>query len=100
VLPEVVEGDVWPATRMRRVEVVEECIAVADASDTPLPLSTARLTWADGAWAIDPVLSIDASWHGAAVVARSDGMLIGMLLFDDDEDAARVALLPHGGLAP
>jgi paraquat-inducible protein B len=96
ILPAEVEGDVWPTNRMRRADELEECIAVADSSDAPLPLSTARLSVTNGGWGIDPALSVDASWHGAAVVARSDGKLIGVLLFDDDEDAARVALLPPG----
>ena len=90
-----VDADAWRRNRMRRAEEPEECIAVADATDAPLPLSTARLSVADsGDWRIDSSLSIDASWHGAAVVARSDGRLIGMLLFDDDEDEARIALVP------
>ena len=31
---------------------------------------------------VDPSLPIDAQWHGAAVVARSDGALVGVLLVD------------------
>jgi hypothetical protein len=36
---------------------------------------------------------VDESWHGAAVVARDDGYLLGLLLVEDGE--ARVALLPE-----
>jgi len=96
LFPGRVDGDVWPTERLRRADAPEECIAVADASDQPFPLSVARLTALDGAWGIDPALSIDASWHGAMVVARSDGRIIGVIVFDDDEDEARIMPIPAG----
>ena len=37
------------------------------------------------------LVSVDADWHGACVLARSDGLVVGMMLVG--EDAARVALL-------
>jgi len=95
-LPATLDSDVWPRSRMRSTSEPEECIAVADSSDAPFPLSISRLTVVDGEWMIDPALAVDASWHGAAVVARSDGRLIGMVLFDDEEDEARVVPLLTG----
>jgi hypothetical protein len=35
---------------------------------------------------------VDDRWHGAAVLARSDGFLVGLLLVEDGR--VRVALLP------
>ncbi|MHC4208725.1 MAG: hypothetical protein ACYSWT_03320, partial [Planctomycetota bacterium] len=60
---------------------------------SPLPLAASRLTAAAGGWSVDPAVSVDESWHGAAVVARDDGYLLGLLLVEDGE--ARVALLPE-----
>lgn len=90
-----VDGPVWPISRMRRTTEPEECIAVADATDSPLPLSSARLTNENGAWTVDPAVSVGPGWHGASVIARADGRLIGMLLVDED-GVARVVQLPDG----
>ena len=82
----------WPAQRHRLPSAPEDCVAVGDPTATPLPLAAARLTALDDSWAIDPALSVDESWHGAVVVARSDGFVVGLLLIDDDK--ASVALIP------
>ena len=84
---------VWPTSRNRIATDPEDCLAVADRTAPPLPLMAKRLVSGDGAWLIDPALSIDARWHGASVLARSDGRLVGILLVTDDAPA-RVALLP------
>lgn len=97
VLPVTLQAARWPRDRIRHMTEPEECIAVTDAADAPLPISTARLSGSEnGSWTIDAALPIDQSWHGAAVVARSDGKLIGVLLMDEDEDTARIAPLPAG----
>jgi len=90
--------DAWPDDRRRRGTEPEDCLAVGDYTAAPLPLAAARLTEAqvgdgrEGGWTVDPAIAVDESWHGAAVVARIDGALIGVLLVEDD--VARVALLP------
>ncbi len=95
----VIEGrlmrPIWPSGRHRRATAPEECLAIGDPTARPIPLAVARLTPADGggAWDVDPAVPLDESWHGAAVVARVDGYLVGVLLVEDD--AARVALLPE-----
>jgi hypothetical protein len=38
---------------------------------------------------------IDPTWHGACVVSRTDGRLIGIVLVADD--SAMIALLPGEG---
>jgi hypothetical protein len=45
----------------------------------------------EGTWGIDSAISVDETWHGASVLARSDGKLVGVVLVD--KDAAIVALL-------
>ena len=92
LLTEQVTPASWPAQRRRSPSAPEDCLAVGDPTATPLPLAEARLTAQIGSWAIDPAVSVDESWHGAVVVARSDGFVVGLLLVDDDQ--ARVALIP------
>lgn len=89
---ERIGGIVWPAAQRRAPQQVEDCVAVADSTAAPLPLAAARLKPEEGAWTIDASVSVDDSWHGACVLSRRDGRLIGMVLVA--KDAARVALLP------
>jgi hypothetical protein len=88
-----VSESAWPMARRRAAEAPEDCLAVADPTATPLPLAAPRLAVADGGWSVDPAVSVDGSWHGAVVVARDDGYLLGLLLVEDGE--ARVALVPE-----
>lgn len=96
VLAVHVASPVWPAARVRAAPQPEDCLAIGDPISTPLPLAAARLEPGDGVWSVDPALSVDESLHGAAVVARRDGYLIGVLLVDDGR--AEVALVD--GLRP
>ncbi len=82
----------WPAQRHRSPSAPEDCVAVGDPTATPLPLAAARLAAQGGSWTIDPAVSVDESWHGAVVVARADGFVVGILLVDDGH--ASVALIP------
>ena len=83
----------WPANRWRRPKEPEDCLAVGDPTAAPLPLAAALLGAMGGGWNVDPAVSVDESWHGACVVARADGDLIGLLLVEDD--TVRVALVPN-----
>ncbi len=93
LVPANVRGPRWPAASMRMAKEPEDCLAVSDPNQAPLPLAAARLTPDGEGWSVERSVSLDASWHGAAVVARSDGHLIGLLLVPGDA-RARVALLP------
>ncbi len=89
-----VSDQIWPTHRRRTPKQPEDCLAIADPAATPLPLVPARLTSTPNGWTIDPAVAIDASWHGACVLAKSDGTLIGMILVADG--TARVAPLAEG----
>lgn len=91
ILDVQVVGSRWPSGLRRTTTQPEDSLAVGDPAATPLPLAAARLTPEEHTWRIDPAISIDQIWHGASVLARSDGMLVGVVLVD--EDAAVVALL-------
>ena len=81
----------WPERLVRAASEPEDCIAVADPGAAPIPLAASRLVPASGGWLVDAAVSIDALWHGAGVVSRADGRLVGILLVDDDD--VRVALI-------
>ena len=83
----------WPSDRLRSAREPEDCLAVGDPTATPLPLAAARLTQQQDLWAVDPAVTVDDSWHGACVVARADGYLVGLLLVE--KGTVKVALLPH-----
>lgn len=83
---------VWPAELTRQASEPEDCVVVGDPAASPLPLSAARLSAAGSAgWRVDPAVALEPSLHGAAVLGRSDGMLVGLLLVQGD--GARVALV-------
>ena len=81
----------WPQRLMRAASGPEDCIAVADPGAAPIPLAASRLVPVPGGWLVDAAVSIDALWHGAGVVSRADGRLVGILLVDNDD--VRVALI-------
>jgi len=86
--------DALPADQLRRPVEPEDALVIADHAVQPLPLAASRFTSVgDDLWAVDPAISVDESWHGAAVIARSDGHVIGLLLANDN-NRLRVALLP------
>ena len=84
-------ADPWPCARLRSSAEREDCLVVADAS-RPMALAASRLTPTPDGWLVDGALALDEQWHGAAVVARVDGNLIGVLLFEKGE--ARIERLP------
>ncbi len=82
----------WPRHFCRVASVPEDCVIVGDPAAAPLPLAAARLTLEDKTWLIDPAVPLDEAWHGACVLARSDGSFLGLILVGDG--AAKVALMP------
>jgi hypothetical protein len=71
----------------------EDCLVVGDHRATPVPLAASRLTEEQGNWLVDPAVALDATSHGACVVARSDGRLVGLLLVGEEDAVPVVALL-------
>ena len=95
--PEVVK---WPIDRIRLMENAEDCLVVADPGAAPTALSAARLSEPDdpgtpGKWRIHPAISFDDSWHGAVVLTREDGHLVGLLRVR----GGRGTILPVAGIA-
>ncbi len=76
---------------VRALKEPEDCLIISKAGATLQPLAAGKLkTTADGGWMVSGA-GLDARWHGAAVIARSDGALIGVLLVDSQVRVASVA---------
>jgi hypothetical protein len=83
----------WPKDKMRRPLAPEDVLLVADPAAASSPLSASRLLPTGEVWTVDPAVSLEESWHGAAVLSREDGFLLGLLLVTDAR--AAVAILPQ-----
>lgn len=85
----------WPASKIRRATTVEDVVLFAGAGVDPLPVSATRLNLEEEArrWSIDRVQALTDDWHGAAVISRETGDLLGFVEFIEGE--ARIILLPE-----
>jgi paraquat-inducible protein B len=91
-VPDAGSGAPWPKARRRELTAAEDLLLFGDPSGLPRALAAARLVPAEhGGWLLDPSLALDDDWHGAPVLARSDGALVGLLLCG--ESGARLAAL-------
>ena len=71
----------WPSGAMRVPDEPEDCLLVR-AGAAPRALARRRLEATATSWRVDAADAFDGAWHGAAVVARSDGALVGLLLVE------------------
>ncbi len=96
-----ISGPAYAVSRFRSIEgptEPEDAMVVAGATAAPLPLSAARLSIEAGRWRIDGAVAINTDHHGAPVVARADGAVIGIVLIDDDGHwVVPVVAPPEGG---
>ncbi len=84
----------WPAARRRAPGAPEDVLLWGDPAREPLALAAVRLEALESGWALGPGLALDpAEWHGALVIARADGALLGLLLTGPDRP--RIAPLPE-----
>ena len=74
----------WPADRIRNPTTPEDTLAFISSTGEPRPIAAARCEDQRTVWRVDPVVHIDADWHGAAVLAVRDGNLIGFLSWQED----------------
>lgn len=75
----------WPQERMRVMGEPEDYVLISNPTHPTLAISKNRLTSGRSGWSLDPTLPIDETWHGAGVVTREGGLLVGVLLVEQDE---------------
>lgn len=64
----------------RSLNEPEDCVIFTDSTDSAIPLDATRLGRINNQWAIDPTITLPKSLHGAAILARKDAALLGILL--------------------
>ena len=102
-----VESDAeFPVQRLGRSDQPIDCLIVTSGSESVVSVTASRfrLEKADSGdgeaagdakterWIVDPVVPLTADFHGASVVSRTDGNVVGVLLVD--ETGSYVAVLP------
>lgn len=88
----------WPTKKIRYAKNIEEIVVTCGSAEKTLPIPAQRLTVEDAAWLVEPSVPLDESWHGASVIAASDGLVIGILLRSNDQSL--IALLTKELLEP
>ncbi|MEM7232563.1 MAG: hypothetical protein AAF517_10330, partial [Planctomycetota bacterium] len=73
----------WPVGRLRGATAAEDSLVVSNPQAVSIPISAGRFESAGESWTIDPSASLSSEWHGACVLSRRDGKLIGLILVDD-----------------
>jgi len=79
----------WNAGQWRSPQEAEDCLVVSGTQG--IALAASRIQKSTG-WRIDPEVTFSRDWHGAAIVARADGALLGLLVWTDR--GARLAPIP------
>ncbi len=69
----------WSIKQTRAASEPEDAILVADPQNEPQPLAASSIRITDGHWLVRSTAGLGPAWHGAAVIARKDGRLIGVL---------------------
>ncbi|MEZ6073955.1 MAG: hypothetical protein R3C10_27660 [Pirellulales bacterium] len=81
-------ADATAHSRLRVADAPEDCLlvrsvgAVGQRSSLVHSISRTQISVADDAWQISGVDESMSDWHGAAVVAATDGAVIGLFLDD------------------
>lgn len=85
LLPVEHDYPIWSETQIRVSDKPEDSLIIAS-PDLPTRFIGADRYQVDaGSWLVDAELPFDNRWHGAAVMAESDGKLLGLLLVSEDD---------------
>jgi paraquat-inducible protein B len=94
----------WPLERLGHPDEPVDCLIVTSGADSVISVSARRLFIASqpahsnssggGAesWIVDPAVPLTADFHGASVVSRVNGKVVGQMVVD--ENGSRVSLMP------
>jgi paraquat-inducible protein B len=94
----------WPLERLGHPDEPVDCLIVTSGADSVISVSARRLFMTaqpaasdpsavrTESWIVDPAVPLTADFHGASVVSRADGKVVGQLVVD--ENGSRVSLMP------
>jgi len=90
LLPYAHKHAVWPPARRRPPQQPEDALVVVGDADSTRFVSADAWRQGEKGWRLAPAQPFESTWHGACVVANSDGALLGLLLVEG-ENGARLA---------
>jgi hypothetical protein len=70
----------WKAQQMRQPSAPEDCVLVSGTESWPVAESRLQ---AGKMWVVDVSVPLTPDWHGAGVISRADGALIGLVIWHD-----------------
>lgn len=83
-------GLAWPADRCRSMAEPEDCLIFGDPNVTAIAVDASAIDPESGE--IRETAQLTKDWQGAAVISRTDGQLVGLVLVGSN--GARIAPLP------
>lgn len=85
----------WPLDRIAKPDEPVDCLVVTAGLDSSVSLDAHRfIAGGEGGWALDESVQLSEDYHGAAVISRDDGKLIGFVIVANGE--ASIAHIPSG----
>ena len=73
----------WKASELRQPKTTEDCVVVSGTESLPVAASRLQLDQPNNLWRVDSSVPLTPDWHGAGVISRADGALIGLLIWRD-----------------
>lgn len=70
----------WNANDLRQPKAPEDCVVVSGTETLPVAVSRLR---PGSLWPVDASVPLNPEWNGAGVISRTDGALIGLLIWRD-----------------
>jgi hypothetical protein len=70
----------WNAQELRQPAAPEDCVVVSGTDSVPVAASRLQ---PGKLWLVDVSVPLTPDWHGAGVISRADGALIGLLIWRD-----------------
>jgi hypothetical protein len=70
----------WKANELRQPRAPEDCVVVSGTDSVPVAASRLH---PGNLWVVDASVPLTPDWHGAGVISRADGALIGLLIWRD-----------------
>jgi len=89
-LPYLHQHAAWQTLPQRIAAIPEDVFIFTEPNSAVRHISADLFEVTEQGWQIMPTVRLDANWHGAAVLARQDNALLGMLLIT--EQTAQVAV--------
>jgi hypothetical protein len=85
----------WPLDRTRKPQAIEEVFTFAESAESGFPIPANRLSTTPGVdeWDVAASFSISLQLHGACVVSRTDGSVLGLIVVD--RGVAAIAFVPE-----